>query len=141
MVCRIEDLTMSRHPVAHTIDSLCVAIWLVCLALIETGQACARQSRGQIAESRRLRILDSDRVAGRSGDERLPHHAAPSARDAQASRVVWRSLGRALEPRIRGTAGLKTVEKRMAESGRLSKVNHPSLDQQAGRLDFYRQTR
>ena len=30
----------------------------------------------------------------------------------------------------------KTAERRMAESGRLSKVNHPSLDQQAGRLDF-----
>jgi len=29
-----------------------------------------------------------------------------------------------------------TAEKRMAESGRLSKVNHPSVDQQAGRLDF-----
>ena len=24
----------------------------------------------------------------------------------------------------------------MAESGRLSKVNHPSIDQKAGRLDF-----
>jgi hypothetical protein len=37
------------------------------------------------------------------------------------------------------SAGLpdwKTAERRMAESGRLSKVNHPSLDQQAGRLDF-----
>jgi hypothetical protein len=30
----------------------------------------------------------------------------------------------------------KTAERRMAESGRLSKVNHPSADQQAGRLDF-----
>ena len=30
----------------------------------------------------------------------------------------------------------KTAEMRMAESGRLSKVNHPSADQQAGRLDF-----
>ena len=30
----------------------------------------------------------------------------------------------------------RTAEKRMAESGRLSKVNHPSPDQQAGRLDF-----
>ena len=30
----------------------------------------------------------------------------------------------------------RTAEKRMAESGRLSKVNHPSTDQQAGRLDF-----
>jgi hypothetical protein len=29
-----------------------------------------------------------------------------------------------------------TAEKKMAESGRLSKVNHPSADQQAGRLDF-----
>jgi hypothetical protein len=29
-----------------------------------------------------------------------------------------------------------TAEKRMAECGRLSKVNHPSADQQAGRLDF-----
>jgi hypothetical protein len=32
----------------------------------------------------------------------------------------------------------ETAEKRMAESGRLSKVNHPSTDQQAGRLDFIR---
>ncbi len=30
----------------------------------------------------------------------------------------------------------ETAERRMAESGRLSKVNHPSIDQQAGRLDF-----
>jgi hypothetical protein len=30
------------------------------------------------------------------------------------------------------------AEKQMAESGRLSKVNHPSIDQQAGRLDFQR---
>jgi hypothetical protein len=30
----------------------------------------------------------------------------------------------------------KTAERRMSESGRLSKVNHPSIDQQAGRLDF-----
>ncbi len=34
----------------------------------------------------------------------------------------------------------KTAERRMAESGRLSKVNHPSPDQQAGRLDFTRET-
>jgi hypothetical protein len=31
-----------------------------------------------------------------------------------------------------------TAERRMADSGRLSKVNHPSADQQAGRLDFIR---
>jgi hypothetical protein len=30
----------------------------------------------------------------------------------------------------------RTAERRMAESGRLSKVNHPSIDQQAGLLDF-----
>ena len=28
------------------------------------------------------------------------------------------------------------AEKRMAESGRISKVNHPSVDELAGRLDF-----
>ena len=72
-------------PLAHPVGSLCVAIWLVYLALIQTSQACARQPRGQVAESRRLRVLDTDRMAGRSGDERLPHHAAASARDAQAS--------------------------------------------------------
>jgi hypothetical protein len=32
----------------------------------------------------------------------------------------------------------ETAERRMAESGRLSKVNHPSPDQRAGRLDFIR---
>lgn len=32
----------------------------------------------------------------------------------------------------------ETAERRMAESGRLSKVNHPSADQRAGRLDFMR---
>jgi hypothetical protein len=32
----------------------------------------------------------------------------------------------------------ETAERRMAESGRLSKVNHPSADQLAGRLDFSR---
>ena len=32
--------------------------------------------------------------------------------------------------------GWESAEVRMAESGRLSKVNHPSADQQAGRLDF-----
>jgi len=32
----------------------------------------------------------------------------------------------------------ETAERRMAESGRLSKVNHPSADQRAGRLDFIR---
>jgi hypothetical protein len=30
----------------------------------------------------------------------------------------------------------KTAEERLADSGRLSKVRHPSTDQQAGRLDF-----
>jgi hypothetical protein len=30
----------------------------------------------------------------------------------------------------------ETAERRMAESGHLSKVNHPSADQRAGRLDF-----
>ena len=30
----------------------------------------------------------------------------------------------------------KTVERRLVESGRLSKVTHPSADQRAGRLDF-----
>jgi hypothetical protein len=34
--------------------------------------------------------------------------------------------------------GWETAERRLAESGRLSKVNHPSVDQQAGRLDFRR---
>ena len=29
-----------------------------------------------------------------------------------------------------------TAEERLADSGRLSKVHHPSTDQQAGRLDF-----
>jgi hypothetical protein len=32
----------------------------------------------------------------------------------------------------------ETAERRMAESGRPSKVNHPSADQRAGRLDFTR---
>jgi hypothetical protein len=32
----------------------------------------------------------------------------------------------------------ETAERRMAESGRLSKVNHPSAGQRAGRLDFIR---
>ena len=32
----------------------------------------------------------------------------------------------------------ETAEKRMAESGRLSKVDHPSADQLAGRLNFVR---
>ena len=32
----------------------------------------------------------------------------------------------------------EAAEKKMAESGRLSKVNHPSAGQQAGRLDFIR---
>jgi hypothetical protein len=31
-----------------------------------------------------------------------------------------------------------TAERRMADSGRLSKVKHPSADQEAGRLDFIR---
>jgi hypothetical protein len=31
-----------------------------------------------------------------------------------------------------------TAERRLADSGRVSKVNHPSADQQAGRLDFMR---
>jgi hypothetical protein len=35
--------------------------------------------------------------------------------------------------------GWETVERRLADSGRVSKVNHPSADQQAGRLDFMRQ--
>jgi hypothetical protein len=30
----------------------------------------------------------------------------------------------------------RTAEKRRAETGRPSNVNHPSIDQQAGRLDF-----
>ena len=32
----------------------------------------------------------------------------------------------------------ETAERRMADFGRLSKVNHPSVDQRAGRLDFIR---
>jgi hypothetical protein len=32
--------------------------------------------------------------------------------------------------------GWDTAERRLAESGRVSTVNHPSADQQAGRLDF-----
>jgi hypothetical protein len=32
----------------------------------------------------------------------------------------------------------EAAERRMADSGRLSKVNRPSADQQAGRLDFTR---
>jgi hypothetical protein len=34
--------------------------------------------------------------------------------------------------------GWHTAERHQAESGRLSKVNHPSVDQQAGRLHFIR---
>jgi hypothetical protein len=34
--------------------------------------------------------------------------------------------------------GWDTAERRLAESGRVSTVNHPSADQQAGRLDFMR---
>jgi heme-degrading monooxygenase HmoA len=34
--------------------------------------------------------------------------------------------------------GWDTAERRLAESGRVSRVNHPSADQQAGRLDFMR---
>jgi hypothetical protein len=34
--------------------------------------------------------------------------------------------------------GWETVERRLADSGRVSKVNHPSAYQQAGRLDFMR---
>jgi len=37
---------------------------------------------------------------------------------------------------VAGLPEWETAERRMAESGRLSKVNHPSIDQQAGRLDF-----
>ncbi|HKB42477.1 MAG TPA: hypothetical protein VKD72_38980, partial [Gemmataceae bacterium] len=32
----------------------------------------------------------------------------------------------------------ETAERRMADSGRLSRVTHPSADQQAGRPDFIR---
>jgi heme-degrading monooxygenase HmoA len=34
--------------------------------------------------------------------------------------------------------GWDTAERRLAESGRVSTVNHPSVDQQAGRLNFMR---
>jgi hypothetical protein len=34
--------------------------------------------------------------------------------------------------------GWEIAERRLADSGRVSKVNHPSADQQAGRLDFMR---
>jgi hypothetical protein len=34
--------------------------------------------------------------------------------------------------------GWDTAERRLAEAGRVSKVNHPSVDQQAGRLNFMR---
>ena len=76
------------HPLAHPVGSLCVAIWLVYLALIQTSQACARQPRGQVAESRRLRVLDTDRMAGRSGDEHLPYQAAASARERLTKTIV-----------------------------------------------------
>lgn len=34
--------------------------------------------------------------------------------------------------------GWDTAERRLAESGRVSKVNHPSVDQRAEQLDFRR---
>jgi hypothetical protein len=82
---RFNDAPCCSHPLAHSVGSLSVVIWLVYLALIQTGQACARQRWGQVAENGRLGVLDIDRVAERRSDERLPHHAAPSACDAQAS--------------------------------------------------------
>jgi hypothetical protein len=64
----------------------------------------------------------------------LPH------RDAMPKLLEWCDEA-ALGHWNQESAGLpdwETAERRMAESGRLSKVNHPSADQRAGRLDFMR---
>ena len=63
---------------------------------------------------------------------RPPHrHAMPKLLEwcDEAAVVHWNQESA-------GLPDWKTAETRMAESGRLSKVNHPSIDQQAGRLDF-----
>lgn len=61
-----------------------------------------------------------------------PHlHAMPKLLDwcDEAAVVHWHQESAALPD-------WQIAERRMAGSGRLSKVNHPSADQQAGRLDF-----
>ena len=64
----------------------------------------------------------------------LPH------RDAMPKLLEWCDEA-AVVHRNQESAELpdwETAVRRMAESGRLSKVNHPSADQRAGRLDFIR---
>ena len=61
-----------------------------------------------------------------------PHlHAMPKLLEwcDEAAVVHWNQVSTELPD-------WQTAEQRMAESGRLSKVNHPSADQKAGRLDF-----
>jgi hypothetical protein len=61
-----------------------------------------------------------------------PHlHAMPKLLEwcDEAAVVHWNQVSA-------GLPDWETAERRMAEFGRLSKVNHPSSDQQAGRRDF-----
>jgi hypothetical protein len=62
-------------------------------------------------------------------------------RDAMPKLLEWCDEAAVAHWHQESTAlpGWDAAERRLAESGRLSKVNHPSVDQQAGRLDFMRQ--
>ena len=92
-----------------------------------SGSNCGRQG---------LRVLDSDRWQDEAAISAYritpPHrHVMPKLLEwcDEASVVHWNQESAELPD-------WKTAERRMAESGRLSKVNHPSVDQQAGRLNF-----
>jgi hypothetical protein len=108
------------------------------LALIQTGETGGRQSRDHIADSGRPRLLDltvwQDESAMNAFRITQPH------RDAMPKLLEWCDEAAVVHwnQQSAEVPGWETAERRMAESGRLTKVNHPSADQPAGRLDFIR---
>jgi deoxyribodipyrimidine photolyase len=77
-------------------------------------------------------------------DEAAMHayRIAPPHRDAMPKLLEWCDEAAVAHWSQASTElpGWDTAERRLAESGRMSKVNPPSVDQRAGRLDFRRRS-
>ena len=133
-----DDAPCCCHPLTHPILSLFVAL---CVAYLGSFRQ-AKHAAGSLGV--KLRIPEGlafwtltvwqDESAMNSFRITLPH------RDAMPKLFEWCDEAAAVH-RNQESAELpdwETAERRMAESGRLSNVNHPPADQRAGRLDFIR---